>query len=83
MALTTEQRINVYKAIVDYLSRNNIEINITKTEFKACVNAIDDWIDTVQSSFNSAIPEPARSSLTGKQKVQVFKEILVERWEVE
>lgn len=83
MALTTEQRLKVYKKIVNYISKNRIDININKQELKNAVTGIDNWIDTEQVNYNLSIPEPARTELTAKQKTQLFMEILKKRWEVE
>lgn len=82
MALTEEQKLNVYKRISKYLSRNRIPTSLLKSELKAVVDGIDDWVDFRQTEFNSYIPEPARTVLTAKEKVQFLKEVVAERWEV-
>ena len=58
-------------------------IPIGKTDLRAVVNAIDQWIENNASSFNNAIPEPGKSALTKKQKYRIFKEIIKRKWEVE
>ena len=83
MALTTEERIELWAKFQRHQSSERILMSITKSELRAAVDAIDDWVDSVQSSFNSAIPQPARSALTMKQKLKIFMEILNVRWAVE
>lgn len=41
---------------------------ITKADLAAAVAATDDWVDAQQSSFNQALPQPARSQLSLGQK---------------
>lgn len=45
---------------------------ITKPDLKAAVDATDDWIEANQASFNSALPQPFRSTATLTQKTFVF-----------
>lgn len=82
MALTTEQRLEVYKRFVADQGRTFEPIPILKSELKAAGDAIDDWIDSNMASLNTAIPEPARSGLTQAQKIKLFKYILDVRTEV-
>jgi hypothetical protein len=51
-------------------------------ELRAAVDAIDQWIDDNASSFNSSIPQPARSSLTAKQKARLLVWVVRRRFEV-
>lgn len=46
--------------------------SLTKTDLRAAVNATDQWIDDNASSFNTAIPQPARGQLTTTQKTILF-----------
>ena len=56
--------------------------NIYKTELRAAVDAIDAWIDSNAASFIQAIPEPAKTQLTTKQKIRIFFCVAKRRWEV-
>jgi hypothetical protein len=56
--------------------------SITKADLRAAVDAIDQWIDDNASSFNSSIPQPARSSLTAKQKARLLVWVVRRRFEV-
>jgi hypothetical protein len=47
----------------------NIEgLGITKAELRAFFNACDDWAEANATSFNQALPQPARSAMSLKQK---------------
>jgi hypothetical protein len=50
---------------------------------RAAVDATDDWIEANQASFNSALPLPARTALTSKQKVRLFLSVAQMRFNVE
>lgn len=52
---------------------------VTKADLLAAVNAVDQWIDDNSASFNSAIPQPARSALTTQQKADLFLRVLRRR----
>jgi len=55
---------------------------MTKQELRSAVNAIDQWINDNQTSFNSALPIPARTALTPKQKAGLLVAVVLKRWEV-
>jgi len=55
---------------------------MNKHELRDVVNAIDQWIDDNMASFNSALPEPGRTELSTKQKVELFMAVVKRRWEV-
>ena len=81
--LSAQDRLLVYSTWIDFVSRNRQAIaGLSKAELRAAVNAMDTWIDDNQASFNSALPTAARTSLTTKQKVRIFIEVIRKRWEV-
>lgn len=53
----------------------------TKSDIQAAVAAIDDWVVANATSFNSAIPLPARTALTAAQKTSLFMRIVRRRFE--
>jgi hypothetical protein len=55
---------------------------MNKHDLRDVVDAIDQWIEDNQASFNQALPEPGRSQLTTKQKVRLFMFIARRRYEV-
>lgn len=57
-------------------------ISITKAELRAAIDAIDDWVDTNSGAFNTAVPQPARSALTTKQKAALLMYVVEKRFNV-
>jgi hypothetical protein len=55
---------------------------LTKAELRAAVNAADAWADANAASFNAALPQPARSALTARQKARLLAVVLRRRYEV-
>lgn len=80
MALTTEQRQALFGEIMSDLSRDGEPIAITKPQLAAALNAIDDWLESNAASLNSAIPQPARSSLTTAQKARMLAFVAMKRY---
>jgi hypothetical protein len=84
MAILTEEERQ--KLCGDYqgASSNIWELlGVTKAQMRAAVDATDDWIEANQASFNSALPLPARTALTSKQKVRLFLSVAQMRFNVE
>ena len=52
---------------------------VTKADIRAAVNAIDDWCDLNATALNLAIPLPARTALTGQQKLDLFLRVVQRR----
>lgn len=53
---------------------------ITKADLRAAVDAIDQWVDDNAASFNAAIPQPARGSLTSRQKARLLSHVIAKRF---
>lgn len=56
-------------------------IAVTKTDLKAALDAIDNWVDANAASFNTAIPQPARANLTAAQKARLLMYVVRKRFE--
>lgn len=81
--LPTADRQRLWGDLMEGLSSRREGVGtLTKTDLRAAVDAMDSWIDANAASFNSAIPLPARTALTAKQKVAIFMAIVKRRWEV-
>jgi hypothetical protein len=78
MALTVEQRREVWRALADELVRDG-PVSLTKAELDAAATAVDAWIDANQVSFNTALPQPFRSQATALQKSVLFSLVLARR----
>lgn len=62
--------------------RQGEALGLTKPDLRAAVNAIDAWIDASAGAFNTAIPQPARTVLTARQKALLLMMVIRRRWEV-
>ena len=80
--LSVNELKNVNASVMILLSDRRDIISITKPDLLAAITAMDAWIDANAASFNTAIPLPARTSLTVKQKIELFMLIVKARWEV-
>lgn len=68
---------------VEYLRLRNLErdaLEITKSNVKAAFDALDDWVNSQQSTINAAIPLPARTALTTAQKAMLLIAVLDRRY---
>ena len=54
---------------------------LTKSELRAAVNAIDDYLHTNAATINTAIPQPARGALTTAQKSRLMRLVMRKRFE--
>lgn len=54
--------------------------NVTKTDIRAAVDAIDDWLHANAAAINSAIPQPARGQLTIAQKALLLNYVITKRY---
>lgn len=55
---------------------------ISKADLRAAINAVDAWVDSNASAYNTAIPQPVRAALTAKQKARLLIYVVKRRWEV-
>lgn len=54
-------------------------LTANKPDLIGLVSAIDEWCDTNQASFNAAIPQPFRASMTPVQKAALLAIVAVRR----
>lgn len=80
--LNDNDRKVLWAKFMSDLSREREIISVDKNELRNVVDAIDIWIDNNMASFNNAIPEPAKSNLSTKQKAMILMYIVNRRWEV-
>ena len=77
-----ERRAIWSKFMSDVSAREEKFGTVNKHQIRNLIDAVDQWIDDNLSSFNSALPEPAKTQLTGKQKFEIFMAVAKKRWEV-
>lgn len=90
--LNDNDRRQIWQGYMRKLSANSAEsvnngtgsipIAINKVELRAAIDAIDAWMDANGSSFNTAIPQPARGALTAKQKAELLVFVVQRRFEI-
>lgn len=80
--LSESDRRTMWAEFMSNMSNKREGIALSKANLRAAVDAIDQWIDTNVASFTSALPQPSRTNLTAKQKLELFMAIAKKRWEV-
>lgn len=79
MALTTGDRAEVNAELQRRFSVDALACPVSKADLRAAVDAVDDWVDANSSSFNTAIPQPARGALTTTQKALLLDYVVRKR----
>lgn len=54
---------------------------LTKADIAATCNAMDQYLHDNRAAINAAIPEPARTQLTTRQKALIISLVTRARWE--
>lgn len=54
--------------------------NVLKTDFRAAVNAADDWVDTNAAAFNTTLPTAYKNSATAAQKAALIAAVTLKRY---
>lgn len=78
--LADADRQDLQKEFCSDLSNSRTAFNLLKPDLRAAINAIDNWIVANQASFNAAIPQPARATLTVDQKTELFMRVMARRF---
>jgi hypothetical protein len=78
--LNSAQRQALWAALMEELSNAREPIAISKSELRAAVDAIDTWLNNNAAALNSAIPQPARGSLTTSQKARLLMFVVRARY---
>lgn len=70
--LPTGDRENLWGELMRIASARREGLPLVKADLLAAVHAVDDWINSNAASFNAAVPLPARTALTGRQKAEIL-----------
>jgi hypothetical protein len=81
--LPDQDRFECWQRSMELMSEIREGCTISKQDLRAAVNAIDTWVNDNAATMNAAIPQPARSALTQKQKARLFTLVVHRRYEVE
>ena len=80
--LSLAERQAVWARFMEDASRLRDPLPLTKPDLLAAVNAVDDWVEANTAGYNAAIPLPARTALTAKQKAWLLFVVVRRRFEV-
>ena len=75
-------RAALLASMASTVSSRRDSLALTRAQFRAAVNATDDWLDANAGSFNAALPVAARTTLTGRQKAELLLAVIRRRFEV-
>lgn len=81
--LTAEQIEQIRNELAREASEEREGLELSKPDDRLAIAAIDAWVDDNRATFNAAIPEPARSTLTGRQKLRRFLGVVRIRFQEE
>ncbi len=70
------------KVWAEWMRENRTPVQAGKGALRDTVNAIDQWLEDHKASLDAAIPLPARSQLTEKQKAWLLFHVARRRFEV-
>jgi hypothetical protein len=54
----------------------------TRPDLLAAIEALDAWLDGNAATVNAALPQPARTALTNRQKARLLSAVVRRRFEV-
>jgi len=77
--LDETDRMRIWRGLMRWYSNLREEIDLSKAELRAAVDATDVWIDSNQASYNAALPVPAQTNLTLAQKTFLFCSVALMR----
>lgn len=66
----------------DFMRQFLAGTSLTKAQIRAVINAADDWADANATSYNNAIPQPQRGTMTSAQKALVLMLVIARRHQV-
>lgn len=78
--LTDAARAVVWADTMRQLSNDHEAVGITKADLRAAVDALDSFLDSNAAAINSAIPQPARGSLSTSQKARLLMYVIERRY---
>lgn len=78
-ALSQADREKIVEEIFDKSNSGTID-SLTDEDMLAFVAACDDWIVANMGALNTALPQPARSTLTAREKAWGFFLTARRRW---
>lgn len=78
--LSDNARADIWADAMRQLSDAREPCAIIKTDLRAAVNAIDDWVVANATAFNNTLPTAAKNGLTASQKTRLFMLVVARRY---
>lgn len=75
--LTDNERRDVWRIL---MQRGDVPGTILKTDFRAAVDAMDNFLDDNAATINSALPLPYRTAATNPQKAALLAAVALKRY---
>lgn len=75
--LNAQQRLD---GAGEYMREETGACTILKADVRAAFNALDTFFNSNAATINSALPQPARSSLTTEQKARLLMAVIRKRY---
>lgn len=77
--LSDTDRARIWRGLMRYWSNLREVMPWSAPQFRAAVNATDEWIDDNQVSYNAALPNPFKTNATAMQKTLLFTAVALMR----
>ncbi len=81
-ALDEANRARAWAEFMREESADRQPVALTKDDLRAAFNSIDAWADASAGNINAALPLPARTALTVRQKAKLLAMVLQRRFGV-
>lgn len=78
-ALSAENRRRIWAHVMRTWPQSLGPIPVDKPGLRAVVDAVDDWVEANQPSFNVALPQPFRGTATPEMKTFVLSCVIERR----
>lgn len=78
--LSDADRAELWAQFMRDLSAVREATALSKADLRAAINAADAWADSNAASYNTALPQPARNTLTAAQKARILSYVIARRW---
>ena len=79
MALTETQIVDSIRTMSAAAEAAALPFNFTRADIRAAISAVDTWATNNAAAYNSALPDPFKSTATAAQKALLLAAICLRR----
>lgn len=79
--MSDADRLSCATSMARDISERAESLGLTKQNLRDAVDAVDQWVSENATSYNQAIPQPARGALSAPQKAYLLTVVLRRRYE--